>query len=687
MSNKGKILVIEDNRLNFDMACELLDLAGFETFFAEDAINGIKTARDVHPDLILMDLHMPYTDGFTATQTIKSDPDLKAIPIVAFTALAMREEQEKALAVGCSGVISKPIDVSHFAETVEDYLVKYRSGSGHTAKAELSQPAPAAPSEKKTELRSVSPSFNDMEMMQGQVQSSDIAMSHKVLVVDDNAMNVELLKDALESMGQHPIPAYSGKEAIEIAKTEKPDLILLDIMMPDLDGYGVLDYLKNDAKTAQIPVIFISALNKTQDMVRGLKQNIIYDYITKPFKVEEVKARILASLRIKDLQDSLRSERDKLNAIFMFSADGIVLLDANLEVVSANPVFGDWFSQPLSAEGKPDTPVNFLSLIGCQCASNSPCPLHTENIRLVYDMELPLEDQVILENATIENPLTGGLRYLNIHCGRVPGIDPDKPGGYVMVLRDVTQEKTIQQSKETFVATLTHDLKTPIRAEYQALELLRSEGFGPLTPEQQDILREIIQSNRYMSRLVESLLTTYMYEEGKMELKLEKVDLNELIRKEIYGPLLTLCTEKNQKLALDLEEDLPELFVDPIEIQRVLNNLVQNAITYTPEEGTITISTDVTPKEVVVSVSDTGRGIEPEHLGVLFERYKTMAKRFKQIGTGLGLYLSRMIILAHGGQIQVESEVGKGSRFYFTLPLTHLSNDLQPSQNSAVLNA
>ncbi len=685
---KGTVLVIEDNLLNLDMACELLEMAGFRAYQAMDALTGIRMAKDLMPDIILMDLHMPQTDGFVATQMIKNEPNLKEIPIVAFTALAMQEDQEKAIISGCSGVISKPIDINSFAQTVGGYLKEKPPTQKtspktpeNTSQKEVKQVTKKGDS-LQNQIKNTTPyNYDKPNFSQGieRVHSLDIE-PHKILVVDDNTMNVELLRDALENMGQTVITAYGGKTAIGLVKREKPDLVLLDIMMPDMDGYAVLEILKKDPEMAEIPVIFISALNKTQDMVRGFKQGT-FDYITKPFKIEEVKARVLSSLRIKDLQDSLRRERDKLNAIFRFSADGIALMGLNHEIMRANPVFGKWFNLALSSEGKTSTPVGFFKLIGCQCSHSEACPLHAESFSLEsLQTSKTTSDDMILENAIITDR-NGQPRYLSIHYGKISTAMDDPLEGYVVVLRDVTQEKTIEQSKETFVASLTHDLKTPIRAEYQALDLLKSGNFGPLSEEQADILKEIIQSNRYMSRLVDSLLTTYMYEEGKMELKLELMDINNLIQ-DVLAPLKTLAAEKELSLVLDLGDTLPHVWLDPIEMQRVLNNLIQNAISFTPNGGQVTVSTyNNQEKQLWVSVEDTGQGITPEDLQTLFERYKSMAKKFRQVGTGLGLYLSRMIVEAHGGQIQVESEVGKGSRFFFSLPVLKKGERPQAIQN------
>ena len=229
--------------------------------------------------------------------------------------------------------------------------------------------------------------------------------------------------------------------------------------------------------------------------------------------------------------------------------------------------------------------------------------------------------------------------------------------------------KESEKRKEMFVATLTHDLKTPIRAEYRVLEQLRDCRYGPVTAEQQEVIRELIKSNRYKHHMVDNLLGSYQFEDMSTLLSCELIDINNLIQDSVRGDLKQLAEEKHHTIRLELAEDLPRLRLDPLEIQRVLYNLVQNAILYTPTSGTITISTERREQRVWVSVEDTGPGIEPEKLELLFQPYATATKKLRQVGTGLGLYLSKQIVEAHEGYIGVDSMMGQGSRFFFNLPV------------------
>ena len=226
----------------------------------------------------------------------------------------------------------------------------------------------------------------------------------------------------------------------------------------------------------------------------------------------------------------------------------------------------------------------------------------------------------------------------------------------------------VQKQREKFVATLTHDLKTPIKAEFRIFELLLQERFGPLTEDQKMVIHEMLRSNRFMYQMVDNLLTAFKFEEGQMVLRLESLDLNELVATTISLDLNGLAHEKDQTLTLQLAHEMPLIPADALEIKRVIYNLVQNAINYTPKGGKIEVSTAYHNHFAIVNVTDTGPGIEEGIQKSLFEPYASMSKRYRHIGTGLGLYISKKIIEAHQGELSVDSRPGEGSRFTFTLP-------------------
>lgn len=284
------ILIIDDNAMNLDISKDLLQHAGFQTLEAEDAKTGIRMMKEYKPDLVLLDLLMPHVDGFEAMRLIKNDPDIRDTRVIAFTALASSEDQEKALQHGCLGVILKPIDAQTFVPLVKSFL------DGEASLTPTLERNPVV-------------EFRTTETLQ-----SSTTKAHTILIVDDNPMNVDILREAVTVMGQMAMTATSGEDALRLAEQYKPDLILLDIMMPGMDGYAVLRAIQADERIADTPVIIISALDHTEDRVKGLMRGGC-DYISKPFELVEVQARISVALRMKDLQDQLKKERDELKAV------------------------------------------------------------------------------------------------------------------------------------------------------------------------------------------------------------------------------------------------------------------------------------------------------------------------------------------------------------------------------------
>lgn len=222
---------------------------------------------------------------------------------------------------------------------------------------------------------------------------------------------------------------------------------------------------------------------------------------------------------------------------------------------------------------------------------------------------------------------------------------------------------------ERFVASLTHDLKTPLLAEFRVLELLGSGVWGELTSGQEEMIKELIQSNQYAQHMVNNILFAYKYKENKVQLSLEEANLAEFMYSLLNSiSIRALLNEKSQELIFELPESLPNVKIDSTEMQRVLFNLLKNAIDYTPENGIITVSIEPLDGKLRASISDTGPGVDPQIEQHLFSPYTSSAKRYRKMGIGLGLYLSKEIIEAHGGEIGYQ-KIKTGSKFFFDLPI------------------
>jgi len=288
--SKQTVLVIEDNDINMKLVKTLLGLADYDVIASMDAETGISLARENVPDLILMDIQLPGMDGLKATQIIKQDDRLRSIPVIALTSYAMQGDEERAREAGCSGYISKPIDTRNFAKTLKGFLNK--------------------------------PQASDL-----QPATAPCQYQARILIVDDEPMNVKLLVAQLEGNSYEIIQAFGGREALEKAFAQHPDLILLDVMMPDMDGYAVTHKLKNDPQTSAIPIILITALSGTHDKIQGLEMGA-EEFLNKPVSNTELIARVKSMLRLRQYQEQL-SIRSESGAVFSEGCARSFISEAN----------------------------------------------------------------------------------------------------------------------------------------------------------------------------------------------------------------------------------------------------------------------------------------------------------------------------------------------------------------------
>ncbi|MEH1784663.1 hybrid sensor histidine kinase/response regulator [Nostoc sp.] len=238
------------------------------------------------------------------------------------------------------------------------------------------------------------------------------------------------------------------------------------------------------------------------------------------------------------------------------------------------------------------------------------------------------------------------------------------------------EQQKMARQREDFVSRLTHDLRTPLVAADRMLNLFEMETFCKISPEMKQAIAVMIRSNQNLMEMVNTLLEVYRFEAGKKTLNWEECDLRE-ISQEVVSELSPLTNEKGLTLEIDTSEldilspNAGIIMGDRLELRRVLNNLVANAIKFT-DAGGITIRIFETPPQpgnpdlVTIEIEDTGYGIAPEDQATIFERFRQ--GKNKRSGSGLGLHLSHRIVKGHAGSIQVVSEVGKGSLFTVKLP-------------------
>ena len=256
-----RILVVEDNETNMKLVRDVLQAKGYSTLEATTGEDAVELARTLDPALVLMDVQLPGIDGIEALAQLRGDERTSAIPVVALTAQAMRGDSERFLDAGFDGYLSKPVDVIELIRVVES--------------SAIASERPA-----------------------------------KILVVDDVPENVRLLEAVLVPRGYEVVTATDGLAALDLVETEKPDLILLDVMMPGLDGYAVCRHLRANDATAVLPVIMVTS-SIGQEKRKAIEAGAD-DFIPKPFNHDELLTRVRSLLRIKRYHDTIKAQAAEL---------------------------------------------------------------------------------------------------------------------------------------------------------------------------------------------------------------------------------------------------------------------------------------------------------------------------------------------------------------------------------------
>ncbi|SDG03112.1 PAS domain S-box-containing protein [Methanolobus vulcani] len=485
------------------------------------------------------------------------------------------------------------------------------------------------------------------------------ASKYKILIVDDEPLNVELLSVYLGD-DYDIVTSYNGKDALAKVKDECPDLILLDVMMPEMDGYDVCRVIRNEFKMDFIPIIMVTALTDKADHQRGIEAGAD-DFLKKPVGKFELEKKIDSLLRIKEQHDNLLTEKNKAYYYLDYVGILVAVLDLDFKVTTINKKGSDflgyspdkivgkeWIESFIPHDSVSDIRAHYDGLVSGEVKpyeySEFPIIISTGEERLFRWYDSPLKDN-----------------FGNNMGVLISGEDITEMREAEKQLKEYAyQLEKSNDLKDLFTDVMRHDLLNPAGLIQSFVDLLIET--------ETDEGKKILLNN--VSTATEKLI--FMIEDAAHLAKLEsvddisfvRVDLNSMINDTVNG-FVHLAMEKNMEITVKIDEDSFAI-ANPM-IERVFVNLLSNSIKYSPDGSTITIDVMDIGDKWKLSFIDQGDGVPNESKASVFERFKRLHKENIR-GTGIGLAIVKRIMDLHMELIDVDDNPGgKGSVFWLTL--------------------
>ena len=501
-----------------------------------------------------------------------------------------------------------------------------------------------------------------------------------ILLVDDQPNNLLALESILSDSGENLVTAASGTQALRHMLEMEFAVILLDVQMPDLDGFETAALIRQRDRSRDTPIIFLTALSRSETNVfRGYELGAV-DYIFKPFHPEILRSKVNVFVDLFRKRDAIKRQAQELarlskqnELILNAAAEGVFGVDTRGVSTFVNPAAAAMIGRDVTELSGTDIhalvhPV-FPGVVTCE---KSRCRLYA-----VVHGE-PAYNQI--EETFFR---ADGTSFPAEFCASPIREEDGKLLGSVITFRDITERRAAavaaeaerryreaeaqNRAKDNFLATLSHELRTPMTSILGWVQFLRSGSYEP--EDLEEALRTIESSARLQARLIDDMLDVSRMILGKFQVDLKPTRICDVVE----AALVTArpaAAERGVRLTSEIEDRDCLVDADANRMQQVIGNLLSNAIKFTPTGKHVDLRVDRDDARLRIKVKDEGEGIEPSFLPYVFDRLRQGESSNKRSGLGLGLAIARHIVDLHHGEISAESEgIGHGASFIVDLPV------------------
>ena len=624
-----KILIADDLPDNITLLARYLENEGYEFITANDGLQALQKTRAEFPDLILLDVNMPNKDGFEVLEEIRSDPAVQHIPVIILTAARLDPSDiQSGLNLGADDYVTKPFDRRELMARIR---MKLRVKEAEEAMRLRNR-----------ELNLLPEIGKDLSARLNIDELSTVLLKHTVETLGAFLGYLVILNEHGPYQKTYQLADTSVTEEMPLPQD------LLHIIKDKQQGF-IIDDTRSDERWKGMPsdlirsavVVPLFGRHEMLGMLILTHEQEKYFTLEQMLLLQAICSQAAIAVENANLYSEIAHEQKRMSAVLRSAADPILMFDGNDCLTLINPAGEQLFT-------------DYETKLGLPLAHG-----------MGYDSLISLLEQ----SYAAGSPQTGEVVWPD-HRIFTTLITPIEDGGHVVTLHDVTHFKELERVKNEFIATASHDLKNPI-ASITGFSHLMAQA-GPLTEMQMEFVQRIQSASQNMNELVQNLLQLVQLDiRAGMSLQNESVDMSELIAK-VVDEFEPQAKELEQNLTFEKSANRPEVRGDAGQLAQALRNLVGNAIKYTPRGGQIQVVEEVVDHHVSVKVTDTGFGIPAKDLPKIFNRfYRVRNEDTSEIeGNGLGLAIVKSIVEQHGGQINVESEVGKGTCFTLNLPIT-----------------
>jgi len=500
----------------------------------------------------------------------------------------------------------------------------------------------------------------------------------RILVVDDDPSACRAVAAVLRAEGFQVSSAHDGPSALVEATRAPPDVVITDLAMPAMDGLQLCHHLRE--LDPNVTIIVVTGQSETSYAVASLRAGV-EDFLTKPLdldalahRLERTLERRRAKVALATLMDQLRStnerlvlssireqenaeaaelHRAQLSALLEKLSDGVIIAEPGGRIVMVNRA-----AQEVWHQGEPFTDVRELHRLDVLRPDGTSCPVDDRPLPRALRGEVFDRCEILLRVGA-----SGDVQRLVASGTSVRGADGSVELA-IVVFKDVTELRELERQRAEFIGLVTHDLRGPLNNILMSASLLKDMTDAKEPFDIAPMIDRLTRNAQRMSGMITELVESAALESKRVELLKAPCDLREIVTRVVQD----LDDASRQRIVLDSAAAPARVLAEPSKIERAVANLVTNALKYSPEDAAVRITLGRRAEEIVLEVADRGIGITEAQQRRLFERYYRAPSGKHVAGLGLGLYITGLLVEAHGGRMEVASEVGKGSVFTMFLP-------------------